>query len=273
MKRQYILAGVTMLFASLFISCSQEDVTDESFPQPAKEIVFDFEISRTRTITEGKKTFFSDGDQVGIFGLKRGTEEVLHDNLDYHYLASSKTWTAESSITFPIDGSDLNFYAYYPYVAGIRGVNFEFAVAQDQSEEDGYSRSDFLSAKNETSQVDDKSITLSFVHQFARVEAEITVPQGEVIKSVDICAKKTAVIDLAKQSVTVKPDEAAEYITMQPAGERFRAVIPAQDTGKGKLFRITAESGATYWYKTVENIALPENEITVFSIDCTNPSF
>lgn len=185
MKKQYILMGATIVFAALFASCSQENNMDEAFSQSEKEIIFDLGISQTRTVTIDKKTSFEDGDHVGIYGLKRGATEVLHANLDYHYTADNGKWVAEYSITFPIDGSELNFYAYYPYNADLEGTSFDFSVSQDQSK-DGYNQSDLLLAKNETASVDDESITLSFVHKLALVEAEVILPEGEVIKNVDI---------------------------------------------------------------------------------------
>ena len=151
MKKQYILMGATMVFAALFASCSQENIIDEAFSQSEKEIIFDLGISQTRTVTIDKKTSFEDGDHVGIYGLKRGATEVLHDNLDYHYTADNGKWVAEYSITFPIDGSELNFYAYYPYNADLEGTSFDFSVSQDQSKE-GYNQSDLLLEINSISQ-------------------------------------------------------------------------------------------------------------------------
>ena len=81
-----------MVFAALFASCSQENIMDEAFSQSEKEIIFDLGISQTRTVTIDKKTSFEDGDHVGIYGLKRGATEVLHDNLDYHYTADNGKW-------------------------------------------------------------------------------------------------------------------------------------------------------------------------------------
>ena len=272
MKKQYILMGATIVFAALFASCSQENNMDEAFSQSEKEIIFDLGISQTRTVTIDKKTSFEDGDHVGIYGLKRGATEVLHANLDYHYTADNGKWVAEYSITFPIDVSELNFYAYYPYNDDLEGTSFDFSVSQDQSK-DGYNQSDLLLAKNETASVDDESITLSFVHKLALVEAEVILPEGEVIKNVDICAKRTATVNLTEQTAIVKASEAAEYITMQPVeGNVFRAVVPAQSMSKGKVFRITAEDGAIYWYKTTESMELVENKISAFSIDCTGSS-
>lgn len=268
MKKQYRrIMGLLCVFAAMAASCSQELVED-ALVQDGKEVVFNFGISQTRTLTEGKKTVFIDNDEIGIVGLKRGTEDVIHKNLNYQYAGGK--WGAEYSITFPVDGSTLNFYAYYPFVANLESTTFDFTVAADQSVAGGYNQSDLLLAKNETANVEDTSITLTFVHKLALVEANVILPAGAEIESVSLRAKRTATVDLLNQIAVVKADADAEFVTMAKAENVFRAVVPAQSVESGKMFRVLTTDGGAYWYKTIVSEELVENKITTFTIDCSN---
>ena len=198
--------------------------------------------------------------------------DIVHTNLQYEYIANNEKWNAERSITFPLDGSHLNFYAYYPYNLDLKDTKFDFTVAQNQSKEEGFNRSDLLLAMNDKATVDNKSIVLTFLHQLALVETEIALPENESIVKVDIRAKKTATVDLVSQTANVKNDEPVDYITMLKVAEGiFRAVVPMQVINEGKLFRIVTTDGKvnyTYWYKVKENVDLVANKVNSFSINC-----
>lgn len=271
MMKQYIVMMTVLSCTALFSSCEQ-NIVEESFSQSGQDIIFKLDISRTRTVTNDKKTLFVDKDQVGIFGLKRGATDILHENLNYSYNQDEAQWVADRSIAFPIDGSNLNFYAYYPYIPGVTGTIFDFSVALEQSA-GGYNQSDLLLGKNETSTVDDKEITLTFAHKLAMVETTVVLPQGRTAKKVDIRAKRIATVDLVQGTAVVKADATAEYITMQSLNNvpnTFRAVIPAQIIGRGKMFRVVADDGTIYWYKVTDDVELIINKVTTFTVDCTN---
>lgn len=272
MEKQNILMLAVFSLITGFTSCS-ESIINDSFQQTEKEIVLNFGISQlTRTSTSiDWKTLFIDNDQIGVWGIKREGTDIVHENLKYEYNKESNEWTAERSITFPIDGSDLDFYAYYPYNINMENTVFDFSVAQNQSLEEEYNQSDLLIAMNKEATVENTSIVLTFSHQFALVEAEIILPQDQTLSKVDIYAKKTATVNLLQQTTMLKESEAAEYVTMLKVEEKkelFRAIIPAQIVDKGKLFRIITTDGTVYWYKATEKMNFEANEVTTFSIDC-----
>ena len=273
MKKQNILLATLLLVIVCITACSERSIEDP-FVQIEREITFNFGISQsTRTVTSiDRKTNFIDEDQIGVWGLKREGLDIVHTNLQYEYIANNEKWNAERSITFPLDGSHLNFYAYYPYNLDLKDTKFDFTVAQNQSKEEGFNRSDLLLAMNDKATVDNKSIVLTFLHQLALVETEIALPENESIVKVDIRAKKTATVDLVSQTANVKNDEPVDYITMLKVAEGiFRAVVPMQVINEGKLFRIVTTDGKvnyTYWYKVKENVDLVANKVNSFSINC-----
>lgn len=272
MKKQNILMLAVFSLITGFTSCS-ESIINDSFQQIEKEIVFNFGISQlTRTSTSiHRKTLFIDNDQIGVWGIKREGTDIVHENLKYEYNKESNEWTAERSITFPVDGSDLDFYAYYPYNMNMESAVFDFSVAQNQSLEEEYNRSDLLIAMNKEATMENTSIVLTFSHQLVLVEAEIILPQDQILSKVDICAKKTVTVNLLESTTTLKESEATEYITMLKVEEEkdiFRAILPAQMVDKGKLFRIITTDGTVYWYKATEKMNFEVNKVTTFSVDC-----
>lgn len=273
MKKSNILKTVALIGVICLISCNK-NVMEETWVQTTNGVLFKFAISQaTRTTTSKElKTTFVDRDQIGIWGIKRGVNDVVHSNYKYEYVESMAEWTAERSITFPIDGSNVDFYAYYPYM-DIEKANFEFSVAQDQSLEEQYNQSDLLLAVNDKATINDTFITLSFFHSFALVEAEITLPENESVTKIELFAKRTAMVDLVHQTVTVKNTDTFDYITMLKVEDGvFRAVLPAQSVEKGKLLRITATDGNaiyTYWYKVAGTMNFAANRVTTLSVDCT----
>ena len=105
MKRFNILL-VMSAFIGSFTSCSQ-DAENELVPS-AKVVNFDVNISKTRTVTEGKVTSFVEDDQIGVFGVKRGASEVLNQNVMYAYTGNGKD---RNNILYAIE-KDIDFIAH-----------------------------------------------------------------------------------------------------------------------------------------------------------------
>ena len=278
--------GMATLLAALLGSCSQ-NAMDDSIPEAkGKKIDLITQIApTTRTSTTGMKTVFTEGDQIGVFGLAReDASTILNSNLKYQL--NNNNWGTETPIILPIDGSNVNFYAYYPFVEmDNKNVNttFDFSVDADQAT-NGYNSSDLLLAKNEsivTSEADESTaIELSFAHAFALVEVEANLPEGVTPEKVILKAYPTATVDLVAQTATVNT-EAEEIvedvpvkvgqveISLAKVDGKFRCVVPVQ-TIKGKCIRITGSNGAPYWYTADADIALEANKLNTFTVTAAN---
>lgn len=288
--------GMATLLAALLGSCSQNTM-DDSIPEAkGKKIDLITQIApTTRTSTTGMKTVFTEGDQIGVFGLVReDASTILNSNLKYQ-LDNKNNWGTEAPIILPIDGSNVNFYAYYPFVEmGSENVNttFDFSVDADQAT-NGYNTSDLLLAKNEsivTSEADESTaIELSFAHAFALVEVEVTLPEGVTPEKVILKAFNLAKVDLVAQKATVitegqivvegevgengeevtKDIEEIEISLQRQEDGKFRCVVPVQ-TIKGKCIRITGSNGAPYWYTADADVALEANKLNTFTVTAAN---
>lgn len=278
--------GMATLLAALLGSCSQ-NAMDDSIPEAkGKKIDLITQIApTTRTSTTGMKTVFTEGDQIGVFGLAREeASTILNSNLKYQ-LDNNNNWGTEAPIILPIDGSNVNFYAYYPFVDSENAsTTFDFSVNRDQAA-NGYNSSDLLLAKNDkivTSEADESTaIELSFAHAFALVEVEANLPEGVTPEKVTLTAYPTATINLVAQTATVNT-EAEEVVEEAPVkvGQveislqkqedgKFRCVVPVQ-TIKGKCIRITGSNGAPYWYTADAEVSLEANKLNTFTVTAAN---
>lgn len=285
--------GMATLLAALLGSCSQNTM-DDSIPEAkGKKIDLITQIApTTRTATTGMKTVFTEGDQIGVFGVAReDASTILNSNLKYQL--NNNNWGTETPIILPIDGSNVNFYAYYPYMDSENAsTTFDFSVDRDQAT-NGYNTSDLLLAKNEsivTSEADESTaIELSFAHAFALVEVEANLPEGVTPEKVILKAFNLAKVDLVAQKATVitegkivvegevneegnevtKDIEEIEISLQKQEDGKFRCVVPVQ-TIKGKCIRITGSNGAPYWYTADAEVALEANKLNTFTVTAAN---
>ena len=254
MKTQYIRLGIASLLTLILGSCSQ-DATDGTFPQETgKEIVFSTNIMQTRTQTTDRKTVFVDEDRIGVFVLNRSTSATLRSNLNYLY--KENAWSSETPVTFPLDGSDVNFYAYYPYAEGNTATVFDFTVSTDQAA-NGLNQSDLLLAENVTSEANDEAVALSFTHALALLEVKVTLPAG-------VKADKV----ILKAHTTVKADAPVSEVTlMRLSDDTFRGVVPAQELSE-RCIKILGDNGASFRYTADSPMTLQANRINTLTATC-----
>lgn len=267
MKIHNIQICMATLLAALLGSCSQITMDDPSSEAIGNKIVFSTQITpTTRTVTTGLKTFFTDGDQMGVFGTAReSSSTILHSNLKYQI--ENNNWSTETPISLPVNGSNVNFYAYHPF-AEIENpaMTFDFTVDTDQAT-NGYNKSDLLLAQNTTVMTGQSSvIELSFAHALALVEVEANLPAGATCEKVMFTAYPTAEVDLSVQTATVKAEgeKVAISLTKQEDG-KFRGIVPVQEI-KGKCIRIIGSNDASYWYIADTAVTLEANKINSFIV-------
>ena len=177
----------------------------------------------------------------------------------------------DKSITYPLDNSPINFYAYYPY-GDHSTTNFDFTVLSDQSKDNGYEQSDLLVAKNEKALPGEGAVSLQFGHMMARIEVKPVLPDGVTLTSVALLNVLTgSSVDLINQTVTTKTDASASLstITLMKAGDVYRGVLPEQAL-TGRIFEFVGVNAAgqkIMFDYTLENATtLTTNKITPFEI-------
>ncbi|MGC3978603.1 MAG: fimbrillin family protein [Paludibacteraceae bacterium] len=130
---------------------SDEDTNIQPEVKPGDEVQFNIGFGpSTRATTDiAFNTVFEDGDEIGVFALKEGTTDVVAQNV--RLVRINGNWvsaTDADKIYYPLDGSKLDFYAYYPYLGDHNTTmdNLSFEVKADQSTATNYSKSDLLTA-------------------------------------------------------------------------------------------------------------------------------
>lgn len=241
-------------------------------------------LSRT-AVTEGEgvlRTAFEKDDAIGIFAYRGEETEPVYTNVKYTYDGSA--WASDKAITS--DGTQLKYYAYYPYKDGVTDPSqLDITVSADQT--GGFSKDDVLTAQNTTAEADADNVTLTFKHAFAMVQvgiksgltddAEATVTLESIQPTALVNAKEaTAVVSGDVTSIKMQKTSADKW--------EYRAIVPAQDIASGSKLLTIVAGGKTYavTYSSTENqvvsyvagqalqitvnslVALPEgNEVTI----------
>ena len=239
----FALAGALAMTA-----CSNEMEEQLAGGNGGQEVKFTVGIenlSRT-TIADGTlKTDFANGDEIGIFAYNG--ENVVSSNVKYTYNASKSEWNSDKAITS--DGTQLKYYAYYPYKDGVTDPSqLDITVSADQT--GGFSKDDVLTAQNTTAEADADNVTLTFKHAFAMVQVGIksglTDDAGATVTLESI--KPAAVVNAIAGTVGTASGENTSIKMQKTSADKweYRAIVPAQDIASGsKLLTIVAE-GKTY---------------------------
>lgn len=228
--------------------CTQE--TDFfSADRPGDQAGFKFELttSNTRTVTDDNfKTTFSEGDKVGLFVVSRksGTDGTLAasgnyaDNRQLTYTGG--VWIIDREVTYPADGEELDFYAYYPYVENADPTK----IAYDATT----SMCDLMMAGTKSVTNATETVTLTFSHQLSLVDTRVS---GGAASSIIIKDVKTkANFDLSKfgtdEVMTLTGNETTD-INMESCGKKhFRAYLPAQEIDGSQLIIKHGEATQPY---------------------------
>lgn len=279
----FALAGALAMTA-----CSNEMEEQLAGGNGGQEVKFTVGIenlSRT-AVTEGEgvlRTAFEKDDAIGIFAYRGEETEPVYTNVKYTYDGSA--WASDKAITS--DGTQLKYYAYYPYKDGVTDPSqLDITVSADQT--GGFSKDDVLTAQNTTAEADADNVTLTFKHAFAMVQvgiksgltddAEATVTLESILPTAVVNAKAGTVGTASgeKTSIQMQKTSADKW--------EYRAIVPAQDIASGSKLLTIVAGGKTYavTYSSTEGqvvsyvagkalqitvnslVALPEgNEVTI----------
>lgn len=173
---QPLILGCAMSSGLLLSSCTKDDATSIS-EDSLNELHLGAAITGSTRATDAG---FEVNDTIGIYITKwidGATPDTLKANRNYtdnvfFYLESlSNNWLPEYSIYYPSDDHKIDLYAYYPYQtpAFSSGILLDIMVATNQSADNNYTRSDFMTAKaTGISRTPDK-VPLTFDHRLSQM--------------------------------------------------------------------------------------------------------
>ena len=271
------------------ISCTLEDITVEPgklHDQPYKVQIYGdiYQQPATKVAADG----FCTGDEVGVYlvnyeGENPGTlklEDNQADNVRFRY-DENGNWISEYDIYYKDNETNVDFYAYYPYMKATSIEACPFEVARDQSKgvELGqmatYEASDFLWANTKNVTPTASKVILTFRHQMSA--ARIRFSQGTgwdnaaeyaaVTKEVLVTSTvRKSTINLATGVVTPEGEAPLTGIVPLKDYDEFRAIVVPQIVPAGKtLLTLTIDGHPRHYVRDVDTEYVP-GKITTYDL-------
>lgn len=258
-------------WAAVLAGCTDQadEVAGPDTPQEAIAIQIDGGINQ-QYISRVADGGFCGGDEIGLYGVNYTDKNTVAgtlldagnqvDNVRYTYSEESMGWTSSTPAYYKDVNTCIDLYAYYPYGTPLSTSAYEFEVAKDQQNNNGYAVSDFLWAKADSIVPSENRVKLHFTHRMAC--ANVILQEGEgfeegvfnkLEKSVLVMnTTRTAAIDLATGIVTATGEPTSEGTLMMESTDGFRAiVVPQTVEADNTLFAITV-NGVSYRFKLGE---------------------
>lgn len=232
-----LLAG--MMLSPLFLqSCQQEEqllTGDES----RREIVFTSIIDDSH-LSRVVDASWEQGDKIGVFMKKAGTEEVIRGNVPYVTKSGNGNFVGENGpMEFPEgEGVKVDFIAYYPYTT--RAENFK-QYGIDLTNQQNQRALDLMKAVNLVNRdATSPQGNLQFRHLLSKLVLNLTPSQGASLKGIKATVSALKVkgnANLAADgTITLEDQTAAVEMFVNAEGTQAEAVLLPQDlTDKLKI--------------------------------------
>lgn len=253
---------------SLVVACSNNE--DPITLSGGNEVRFNVGIAgytETRVATDADfNAVFEDGNHIGIYAVE-GTNVLggAEHASNIKYTKSAGGWDSALPISFPVGGSELSFYAYYPYQTISNAKAIEFAVATDQSS--GISSSDFMVATATGNGNTQSTVNLTFHHQLALVQvtlySENTDFDAAKISGVSIGTVATSLkIDLSNQEQSDLGTSGNIVMYQADANNLvYWVVIPPQTITAASSLVTLRYDGETYAYELTSDMIFKKKTV------------
>lgn len=270
MKKQFILAIMAATMMTLGACGNEEEVMA---PAEGAQVNFVIDGTVTRTVTDAVTgvTSFKESDEITIYstGLQSDMEGAVFT------VGADGILTSKAAATYNFNGvNGASFYAYYPTSATGTTDNATFTVPANQSNENAFNNSDFMTSTSIVNAATEKAISLSFKHRLTLVkvvlngftnDTEIKMnniyPTTTWTYSNDAMAtdKTGSTIDITmwKNTFTNNITSVTEYW----------AIVPEQTVAQGTtLFTITADGKQYAYTPSASNVTFTANTAKKFTL-------
>lgn len=230
-------AVVTLL---LLASCSRV-VTDIPETNP---IAVDFSLRIGTNSTRASGTQWSSGDALGVFMLKPGSvlqsSNIIDDAENLRYITTSSAEVVNLIPTddtqlmyYPVDGSTVDFLAYYPYKATGTGTDnlndYVYPIRVDNQTD--ASAIDLLYSRGSGNK-NNKTVHLLFSHQLSKIRIVLRKSAG--LSFLDLRGTRVVLEDMPLASGFSLSDRTFDY--RNPSGREEIGVIETQSVTDGVLY-------------------------------------
>ncbi len=224
------------------LGCKQTDVDDEQLLVNANCVTFEAAINDVTT--RSSDSSFEEGDQISVTAYCEDGS-TLKSNAQYTY--SNNVFSSVNAIAYPERGDELSFLAVYPYMT-VSNNEASFSVETDQTSETGYTLSDMMSSRLESTT--SISPTLTFDHLMSKIIINVaTINLGDITSvSTTLHAITSATFDLTDGGSTLSSNTSSD-IKMANNGngtDSFKAIIPAQSIAANATMATITINGVDY---------------------------
>lgn len=248
-----ILLMVLILPFLALISCSEENSigSEENVVAKFTSSIANMEDSPQ---TKASGTTWDNDDAIGIYMTEAGevlsSATVKAKNMKY-ITDGTGIFTPESTsdiITFPTDGSNVDFIAYYPYKKETI-VDFQYPV--DITNQTSQANIDFLYSNNAAGRNNGSStVTLNFKHKLVKVIFNISSDDINDLSNLGVTirgSKSKAMIALADGGLVADNNSITNIEALvSPNGKTSEAIILPATSTNGYAFAFSLPSGDTF---------------------------
>jgi len=249
----------------------------------------------TRLNQDGNQ--WTEGDQIGVYSFASGATTTTHfSNVAYTAAATAAATVfnpANDAITFPKDGSAVDFMAYYPYLSIMSDDVYPINLS---NQETSLVAHDLLYARsnNDGTGHTEGTVSLGFTHQLAKIiinivdnkTGAIITPDagGMIIKGMNTTANfdlKTGLLSGAATSTDITPymnGSSTEAILLPFTVADYHDVIMTVGGNKylwtmsDKFSGLAMQAGYSYTFKVTLNTSeIPDVELVQFNGSSISP--
>ena len=282
-----------LLTAVLMTACNEHET--ETVTQD--EVTFAAGVGKYATRLNQDGNQWTEGDQIGVYSFASGATTTTHfSNVAYTAAATSAATVfnpANDAITFPKDGSAVDFMAYYPYLSIMSDDVYPINLS---NQETSLVAHDLLYARsnNDGTGHTEGTVSLGFTHQLAKIiinivdnkTGAIITPDagGMIIKGMNTTANfdlKTGLLSGAATSTDITPymnGSSTEAILLPFTVADYHDVIMTVGGNKylwtmsDKFSGLAMQAGYSYTFKVTLNTSeIPDVELVQFNGSSISP--
>lgn len=217
---------------AMLSACSSNEVND--LDSTTKEVAFVCSYADESRATDTK---FENRDNIGIYLVEDGKSLQLGGNALNNELFTYDGSVWKSSRKVYWNDGKYNVYAYYPYTKTVNDVeDFTFAIQEDQSTHEGYTKSDFIWTSKAGVSGSVSPVALQFSHRMSKAIIKIEKSaeyEGDIPSDCEVYIHSTvgvASIDLATGGVSKNTYAGTMLIKAQKvSATEFQAIIVPQN--------------------------------------------
>ena len=238
------------LAALLLTACQNDEETMQTDTRVALQVTSGIQ-------TRAYDATWEANDPIGIFGNTQ-TETPMEWSNNVQYVTATGDGTfapaqGEVPIYLPIDGTAVDFVAYYPYTADLGENNTYIVDVTDQSDQ---SAIDLMAAGKQTTDRISHSVAFNFVHKLSKIY--LTFKAGEDMTTADLAGMTVQLTGQQTQATfnVTQPESEVSVTTGNPVtlnlktsadGTSAEGIVLPSDNYSGMTLHLVLANNAGYF--------------------------